>query len=54
MTDPDQGVRSEWIFSEQTLHYLGERDINIANGSTTGEAAVLQRAFVGHAGQIPG
>ncbi len=49
-----QGMRSEWIFSGQTLQYLGERDINIANGATTGEAAVLQRAFVDHAGQIPG
>jgi hypothetical protein len=49
-----QGVRSEWIFSKHTLRYLGERDINIANGSTTGEAAVLRRAFVDHAGQVPG
>ena len=48
-----QGVRSEWIFNRQTLQYLGERDINIANGSTNGEAAVLQRAFVNHAGQVP-
>jgi hypothetical protein len=48
-----QGVRTEWIFNKQTLQYLGEHDINIANGSTTGEAAVLQRAFVDHAGQIP-
>ena len=47
-------VRSEWIFSKHTLRYLGERDINTANGTTTGEAAVLQRAFVNHAGQIPG
>jgi hypothetical protein len=49
-----RGVRSEWIFSKQTLRYLGERDINTADGSTTGEAAVLQRAFVDHSGQIPG
>jgi hypothetical protein len=49
-----QGVRSEWIFSQQTLLYLGERDIKIADGSTTGMSAVLQRAFVNHAGQIPG
>jgi hypothetical protein len=49
-----RGVRSEWIFSKQTLRYLGERDINTANGATIGEAAVLQRAFVDHAGQIPG
>jgi len=49
-----QGVRSEWIFSKQTLQYLGERDINIADGATNGVAAVLQRAFVNHAGQVPG
>ena len=48
-----QGVRSEWIFSKQTLQYLGERDINIADGTTNGIAAVLQRAFVNHAGQLP-
>src|SRR5262249_36516147 len=41
-----QGVRTEWIFSKQTFQYLGELDINTANGSITGEAAVLQRAFV--------
>jgi hypothetical protein len=48
-----QGTRSEWIFSRQTLQYLGERDIDLANGSTTGEAAVMRRAFVDHAGQLP-
>jgi len=48
-----QGTRSEWIFSRQTLQYLGERDINVANGSTNGEAAVLQRAFVDHTRQLP-
>jgi hypothetical protein len=48
-----QGVQSEWIFSKQTLQYLGERDINIADGTTNGMAAVLQRAFVDHAGQLP-
>lgn len=49
-----QGTRTEWIFSKQTLLYLGERDIDLANGSTNGEAAVLQRAFVDHPGQLPG
>jgi hypothetical protein len=49
-----EGARNEWIFSKQTLRYLGERDINIAHGSTIGAAAVLQRAFVNRAGQIPG
>jgi hypothetical protein len=28
-------------------------DINIANGSIFGVSAVLQRAFVNHAGQLP-
>jgi hypothetical protein len=49
-----QGVRSEWIFSRRTFRYLGEHDINIADGSTTGMSAILQRAFVNHAGQLPG
>jgi hypothetical protein len=49
----DQGVRFEWIFSRKTLQYLGERDINTLNGSTVGEAAVLQRAFVNHPRQLP-
>ena len=49
-----QGTRTEWIFSKQTFLYLGERDVNVANGSVTGESAVLQRAFVDRAGQLPG
>jgi hypothetical protein len=57
-----EGVRNEWIFSKQTLRYLGERgiyvakprDLNITAGSTAYEGAVLQRAFVNHPGQIPG
>jgi len=49
-----RGIRTEWIFSKQTLQYLGERDINIATSSTFGESAVVQRAFVDHAGQTPG
>lgn len=49
----NQGVRTEWIFSRQTLQYLGERDVTVANGSSAGVSAVLQRAFVNHAGQIP-
>lgn len=47
------GVRTEWIFSKQTHLYLGEKDINVANGTTTGTAAVIQRAFVAHPGQTP-
>jgi len=49
-----QGTRTEWIFSRQTLLYLGSRSIDLANGSTTGDAAVLRRAFVDHVGQLPG
>jgi hypothetical protein len=57
-----EDVRYEWIFSQQTLRYLGERDIYVVKppdldvkiGSIADEAAVLQRAFVNHAGQIPG
>jgi hypothetical protein len=49
-----QGTRTEWIFDKQTLLYLGERDTDLANGATTGMSAVTQRAFVDHAGQLPG
>jgi hypothetical protein len=49
-----QGTRSEWIFSRQTFQYLGERDVTVANGATTGESAILRRAFVDHRGQLPG
>ena len=49
------GVRSEWIFSEPNPpQYLGQHDIKLADGSTTGESAVLERAFVDHKGQVPG
>ena len=48
------GERTEWIFSKQTLQYLGRRGVNLANDSSTGSSAVLQRAFVDHAGQVPG
>jgi hypothetical protein len=49
-----QGIRTEWIFSKKTFRYLGNRDVNVTNGSSAGVSAVLQRAFVDHAGQIPG
>jgi hypothetical protein len=48
------GVRTEWIFSKKTLSYLGARNVNVATGSSAGVSAVLRRAFVDHAGQIPG
>jgi hypothetical protein len=49
-----QGTRTEWIFNRQTLLYLGERDIDLANGATDGMSAIMQRAFVDHVGQLPG
>jgi len=49
-----QDIRTEWIFSKRTLRYLGNRDINVTTGSSAGVSAILQRAFVDHAGQIPG
>jgi hypothetical protein len=49
-----QGIRTEWIFSKQSLRYLGEREVYVATGASAGVTAVLQRAFVNHTGQIPG
>jgi hypothetical protein len=49
-----RGIRTEWIFSKKTFRYLGARDVNVATGSSAGVSAVLRRAFVDHAGQIPG
>ena len=40
--------------TDGALIYLGERDIKSADGSTAGMSAILQRAFVNRAGQIPG
>jgi hypothetical protein len=48
-----QSIRTEWIFSKTTFRYLGNRDVNVVNGSSAGVSAVLQRAFVNHAGQTP-
>ena len=49
-----QGIRTEWIFSKQTLQYLGSREINVANGALVSQTAIQQRAIVDHAGQTPG
>jgi hypothetical protein len=49
-----QDTRTEWIFSRQTLQYLGSRSVDLANGETNGMSAITQRAFVDHAGQLPG
>ena len=45
----------EWIFNPATLQYVGERDFDMSAGKpvVTGNAAVVQRAFVSKAGQVP-
>jgi len=45
--------RTEWIFDKKTLQYIGERDYNVKTGVVNGESAILQRAFVDKAGQLP-
>ena len=45
--------RTEWIFNKTTLQYIGERDYNAKTGVVNGESAILQRAFVNKAGQLP-
>jgi hypothetical protein len=53
-TDPGQPqYRTLWIFSKKTLQYIGTRDYNIKTGAVNGESAILQRAFVAKAGQLP-
>jgi hypothetical protein len=49
-----RGIRTEWIFSKKTFRYLGNRDVNVTNGSSAGVSAVLRRAFVNYPGQTPG
>jgi hypothetical protein len=47
--------RYEWIFDPATLQYVGERDYDLSSGKPVvkGNAAVMQRAFVSKAGQLP-
>jgi hypothetical protein len=47
--------RQEWIFDPATLQFVGERDYDMSTGTpvVNGNAAILQRAFVGKAGQLP-
>jgi hypothetical protein len=52
-TSPDGQYRNVWIFDKASLQYIGERDYNVRTGVVNGESAVLQRAFVGKAGQLP-
>jgi hypothetical protein len=50
-----RGDRYEWIFDPVTLQFTGERDFDVSTGKpvVTGDTAILQRAFVGKAGQVP-
>jgi len=48
-----QRMRTEWIFSKQTLQYLGSREIDIGNGVLISQQAIQQHAIVDHAGQTP-
>jgi hypothetical protein len=46
--------RSEWIFDQATLQFIGERDYDNNAHEMTGDTAILQEAFVSKAGQLPG
>jgi hypothetical protein len=54
------GSRSEWIFDPKSYVYLGERDVQVRDndgikaGTVVGLTAVLERAVVDKAGQLPG
>lgn len=53
-TDPAQPqYRNMWIFNKKTLQYIGTRTYNVKTGVVLGESAILQRAFVAKAGQLP-
>ncbi len=52
-TDVQHEYRIEWIFNKTTLRYIGERDYNVKTGRVNGDSAILQRAFVDKAGQLP-
>ena len=45
--------RSEWIFDQATLQFIGERDYDNNAHEVTGDTAILQEAFVSKAGQLP-
>jgi hypothetical protein len=49
----DGGIRDELIFSRATLQLIGERTVIARTGVTTSAAAIIDRAFVDHHGQIP-
>ena len=56
----DGGTRTEWIFDRTTLEFLGERTLipggpdDGSAGTVTGSTAVVVRAIVDQAGQLPG
>ena len=52
-TDAAHEYRTEWIFNQTSLQYIGERNYNAKTGVVYGESAILQRAFVNKAGQLP-
>jgi len=45
------GVQDEWIFDPHTFQFLGERQL--INGTLTSKRAIITRAFVDHAGELP-
>ena len=47
--------RYEWIFDPATLQFVGERDYDMSTGTpiVIGNTAIVQRAFVSKAGQLP-
>ncbi|WP_431042867.1 CU044_5270 family protein [Streptomyces sp. P1-3] len=57
--DSSGGTRDEWIFDKKTMEYLGERSVatsdafNAEPGQVLGTTAVLERAVVDKAGQLP-
>ncbi len=45
--------RTEWIFDQATLRYIGERDYDTRTGTVSGESAIIAQAFTERAGQLP-
>jgi hypothetical protein len=48
----ENGGREEWIFDRDTLQFRGERDV-LADGTVGGSTAIVARAVVDHAGDVP-
>jgi hypothetical protein len=45
--------REQWIFARNTLHLIGERNVNVSNGKVVYVTAVVDRAIVNRRGEIP-